>query len=71
LLGKLRLTADEAIACYVEILRRVFKKKTFPSSSPFSATQLERVMGEIVAKHCGRADARMIEDQNQNGSCKV
>lgn len=65
------MTADEAIACYVEILRRAFKKKTFPSSSPFSATQLELVMGEIVAKYCGRADARMIDDQSQGSDCRV
>lgn len=74
LLGRLRLTINQAIDCYVEILNRGFVKKGFGmgfGTEVFSATVLERVLGEIVARHCGRADARMIEGTDQENSCKV
>ncbi|KAF8598763.1 FabD/lysophospholipase-like protein [Ceratobasidium sp. AG-I] len=72
LLGKLRLGIDATIEYYLRLEREVFtKKKLFSTGSVFSATALERVMGEIVARHCGRSDARMIEDEGQTVRCKV
>jgi hypothetical protein len=75
LLGRLRLSITGAIECYVDILNRGFIKKgmgiRFGTDDTFSASVLERVMGEIVARHCGRADARMIDDQSQNNGCQV
>ncbi|KAF8595697.1 FabD lysophospholipase-like protein, partial [Ceratobasidium sp. AG-I] len=75
LLGRLRLPITTAIECYVEILNKGFVKKglgiRFGTDEVFSATVLERVMGEIVSKHCGTVDARMIDEQNRIGGCKV
>lgn len=59
----------------MEILRKGLIKKglgtRFGSSDMFSAAALERVMGEIVARHCGRADARMVDEQAQEPGCRV
>lgn len=75
LLGRLRLTIPEAIECYVEILSRGFVKKglgiRFGTDDLFSATALETVLGDIVTRHCGSADARMIDVTDHGGSCKV
>ncbi|KAF8594387.1 hypothetical protein BDV93DRAFT_515829 [Ceratobasidium sp. AG-I] len=73
--SRLRLPITTAIECYVEILNRGFVKKglgiRFGTDEVFSATALERVMGEIVSKHCGTVDTRMIDEQNQIDGCKV
>ncbi|KAF8600376.1 FabD/lysophospholipase-like protein, partial [Ceratobasidium sp. AG-I] len=75
LLGRLRLPIIAAIKCYVEILNRGFVKKRFGTrfgiDDAFSATALEAAIGGIVARHLGRADARMFEGLNQEGRCKV
>jgi len=59
----------------VEILRRGFVKKglgmRIGTDDTFSATALEVVLGEIITRYCRRADARMIEDSNQNNGCKA
>ncbi|KAF8603736.1 FabD/lysophospholipase-like protein [Ceratobasidium sp. AG-I] len=71
LLGRLRLPIVAAIECYVEILNRGFVKKRLGiwlgTDDAFSATALEAAIGGIVARYLGRADARMIEDLNQEG----
>ncbi|KAF8600373.1 FabD/lysophospholipase-like protein [Ceratobasidium sp. AG-I] len=75
LLGRLRLPISTAIECYVEILRKGFVKKglgiRFGRDDAFSATVLERVIGEVVMRHCRRADARMIDEQSHEKECKV
>ncbi|KAF8595674.1 FabD/lysophospholipase-like protein [Ceratobasidium sp. AG-I] len=75
LLGRLRLPITTAIECYVEILRKGFVKKGFSIrigvDDAFSATALERVIGDIVTRHCGRTDARMIDEQIREKECKV
>ncbi|KAF8603241.1 FabD/lysophospholipase-like protein [Ceratobasidium sp. AG-I] len=71
LLGRLKLTIEEAIDSYVEILRLGFVKKRFGLDEVFSATALEKAMGNIVARRCGRADARMIDSENRKNQCKV
>ncbi|KAF8598128.1 FabD/lysophospholipase-like protein, partial [Ceratobasidium sp. AG-I] len=75
LLGRLRLPISTAIECYVEILRKGFVKKglgiRFGADDAFSATVLERVIGEIVTRYYGRANARMIDEQSHKQGCKV
>ena len=71
-MGRLGLTIDLTLKYCVEISERVFgSKKWLSRDSVFSATTLEMVIGEIVARHCGRADARMIDSRSQSNGCKV
>lgn len=71
-MGRLRLTIDLTIQYCVEISERVLgSKKWMSRDSVFSATELEIVVGEIVTRHCGRADARMIEPESGVNECKV
>ncbi|KAF8596369.1 FabD/lysophospholipase-like protein [Ceratobasidium sp. AG-I] len=75
LLGRLRLPITDAIECYVDILNRGFVKKglgiRLGTDDTFRATALEAVIGDIVARHCRQSDARMIQDQDGGGGCKV
>ena len=72
LMGRLGLSIDTTLQCCVEITERVFKdRKWLPWDSVFSATRLETVIGEIIERHCGRADARMIDSENQSKGCNV
>lgn len=72
LLGRLGLDSESATKCFNEIIERTFStKKWFSSDSVFSAKALEKVMGEIVTRYCGRADARMIDTNNGTNGCKV
>ena len=72
LMGRLKLSIDLTLQYCVEILERVFKdRKWLSRDSVFSATTLETMIGEIVARHCGRADARMIDPGSQPDDSKV
>ncbi|KAF8598112.1 FabD/lysophospholipase-like protein [Ceratobasidium sp. AG-I] len=72
LMGRLSLSIDNTLQCCVEILERVFKSRKWMSrDSVFSATTLETVVGEIIARHCGRVDARMMDPEDHSDRCKV
>lgn len=72
LLGRLKLTIEEAIACSLEVLRTVFaRQKWYPSGGAFSASELEQVLSRMVEKYSGRPDARMIEPHDTAQECKV
>ena len=71
-MGRLGLTIDMTLRYCVNILERVFgHKKWLSRDSVYSATVLETVIGEIVARHCGRRDARMIASESESNGCKV
>ena len=59
----------------MEVLRGGFVKKPrgmrFGTDDAFSATALKVVIGRIVERHCERADARMIVEQDGSDLCKV
>ncbi|KAF8598759.1 FabD/lysophospholipase-like protein [Ceratobasidium sp. AG-I] len=72
LLGRLRLDTVSATKSFMEISERTFlSKKRFSRGSVFSAKVLEKVMGELVTRHCGQADAKMLETDSSSNSCKV
>ncbi|KAF8601810.1 FabD lysophospholipase-like protein [Ceratobasidium sp. AG-I] len=72
LLGRLRLDTSDATKSFKEISERAFAtKKRFSRDSVYSASALEKVMGEIVARCCGRADTKMIDPSGDATRCKV
>ena len=72
LLGRLRLDTITAATSFKEISERTFStKKRFSRDSVYSASVLEKVMGEVVARYCGRADAKMIDEAGEVTWCKV
>ena len=71
MLGRLRMTVDDAIEAYQQLAGKVFKDvKWTTSDSKFKATELEKAIKEIVKLNTGMEDSetRLLDD---NTACKV
>ena len=59
----------------MEILTQGFVTKgcglQFGTDNTFSATTLEKVIGKIVARHCGKVDAMIIDEKDKGDGSKV
>lgn len=66
-MGRLRLSAKEALDIYVNLAEEVFSKKTSKvlKGYGFDTTTLEKAIKDIVAQRLGQPDALMIEDKNK------
>ncbi|KAG8764149.1 hypothetical protein FRC12_008245, partial [Ceratobasidium sp. 428] len=62
MLGRLRMSVDEALDWFQEIISLVFSQKKRWGEGLFKATNLELVVGRMVVKHAGCADASMVDD---------
>ncbi|KAF8597409.1 FabD/lysophospholipase-like protein [Ceratobasidium sp. AG-I] len=72
LLGRLRLDTIAATKSFKEISEQTFStKKRLSRDSVYSASALEKVAGEIVARYCGTADAKMLDTSSNALMCKV
>jgi hypothetical protein len=74
MLGRLRLTVDQAIAKYGDFGKRVFSDKKWKvQDGTFKATNLENVIKQIV-KDCGGHDSAtepMLDPRPENEVCKT
>lgn len=74
MLGRLKLSMDDAIAAYVYLVSEVFRDKKLlvhGGSGAFRATKLEQGLKEIVKKATGDAEERMMEENPSETKCKV
>ncbi|KAG9125347.1 hypothetical protein FRC07_007990 [Ceratobasidium sp. 392] len=69
MLGRLRMSVDEAMDWFQELVSLVFSKRKRWGDGTFKARNLELVVGRMVLKHTGRADAPMV-DRTAKG-CKT
>jgi hypothetical protein len=71
MLGRLRMSVDEAIVQYAEFAESVFSqvKSPFSRDGRFSATKFEQVIKKIVSERTGEADERMMD--RSEGACKT
>jgi hypothetical protein len=73
MLGRLRLTVDEAIDQYGQFARHVFsEKKWIGQDGKFKATKLEEIIKRIVETYGVEksADERMIDPRPVDQVCK-
>ncbi|KAL1734824.1 acyl transferase/acyl hydrolase/lysophospholipase, partial [Schizophyllum commune] len=66
LLGRLRLSMDDAIECYTRVVDRVFMST---KGGKFKDASLEEVLKEICKRFAGAEDAKMFGDRIRN--CKT
>jgi hypothetical protein len=66
MLGRLRMSVDEAMEWFQEFTVLVFSRKKLWGVGDFKATNLEKVVGRMAAKHAGSANARMIDRDPTN-----
>lgn len=74
LLGRLGLSAGEAIEVYRRLAERIFSgRKPKWKDGTFKATVLESEIKSVVGESLGpeRADAKMLEDEDQGQYCKT
>ncbi|CAE6482651.1 unnamed protein product, partial [Rhizoctonia solani] len=76
MLGRLRMSIDDAIRSYTQLTRSVFseRKLTFTGETgAFKATVLERELKAMVCRAVGDEDAKMMENQqpDEGVRCKV
>jgi hypothetical protein len=67
LLGRLRMSATEALEIYVKLAGDVFSKKNSKlKGNAFEATRLEKAIKDVVADRLGGRDEKMIEDMEES-----
>ena len=74
MLGRLRLTVEEAIDHYCRLAKRVFSEKKWTGQDgTFMATNLENAIKDIVRSSGleGPADERMMDTQPEDQVCKT
>ncbi|CAE6475576.1 unnamed protein product [Rhizoctonia solani] len=75
MLGRLRMSIDDAISSYVRLMRVVFsnrKYKIVGDSGVFRSTVLERELKEIIRCATGNGDEKMVEvESNEEAQCRV
>lgn len=74
MLGRLRMTVDDAIAQYGRLSGRVFGQKKFLlSDGKYKASTLEEVLKTIIAENVYNPEERMLEDDTdpKKPACKT
>ncbi|KAJ7154133.1 FabD/lysophospholipase-like protein [Mycena filopes] len=72
LIGRLRMSVDEAILCYVEFSEKVFgKSKSSFGDGKYSATIFENVVKALVKQKTGNTETLLLDDGALGGMCKV
>ena len=72
MLGRLGMPVDKAVRCYGTLVGTVFSnmKQTW-GDGRFKASQLEKVIKEIVKEQTGQEDERMVGTPPHNRGCKT
>lgn len=74
MLGRLRMSVDDALLKYAELSRDVFSEKQWLGDGRFKATNLERAIKKVIAEQAASskdAEARMKDDGSCGGVCKT
>ncbi|KAG6906944.1 hypothetical protein DXG01_011277 [Tephrocybe rancida] len=71
MLGRLRMTIEDAIACYDDLAGRVFSQVKILGDGQYKATLLEEVIKEVVQKRTGNSEAHLLDDGALGGICKT
>ena len=69
LLGRLRMTIDKAIACYISLTEKVFSSTQIGSDGKFSSKALEDALKKIMDEECGNPAERIMD--NYPSACKT
>lgn len=74
MLGRLRMSVDQAIAAYAHLVFHVFGDKklvVLGGAGTFKATKLEQGLKAIVEQATGDAEEKMMEEKPSEAKCKV
>jgi hypothetical protein len=71
MLGRLRMSVDEAIARYAAFARKVFSHMESAGDWKFSASKFEEAIKEIVRERTGDPDERMMDLRSKGAGCNT
>ncbi|KAJ7164795.1 FabD/lysophospholipase-like protein [Mycena crocata] len=71
LLGRLRMSVEEAIQCYDDLSGKTFRKSNLLGDGKYSASSLEKVIKTIVKDRTGDSEASLLDDGALGGKCRT
>ena len=73
MLGRLHMSVDEAIETYQHLVKEVFAKPKLMTSGneKFSASNLEKVLKEIIKSKLGDENTKLMVSDNDQTTCKM
>jgi hypothetical protein len=61
MLGRLRMSIDDAISAYVDLMQKVYSEPKLVGDARSKATKLEKGMKNIIKSCVGNSDERMLD----------
>lgn len=71
MLGRLRMSVDNAIHAYARLSKTVFSEVKRSGDGKYKATKLEAAVKEIVEQYTGDPEAEILESGNSDDFCRT
>lgn len=71
MLGRLRMSVDDAICAYTALAKKVFSKVKIRGDGKYKATNLEAAVRKIVEKYTHDPEATMLDLRPEDTICRV
>lgn len=71
MLGRLRMSVDDAIRAYAKLSKKVFSEVKWVGDGKYKATRLEAAVKEIVKEYTGNAETGILEYCSTDDCCRT
>ena len=71
MLGRLRMSVDDAIKCYEDLSQKIFSDMKWLGDGKYKATRLQNVVQDIVKEKVGDKEAPLFDDGSRGRVCKT
>ena len=71
MLGRLRMSVDDAIKCYEDLSQKIFSDMKWLGDGKYKATRLQNVVKDIVKEKVGDPEAPLFDDGTRGRVCKT
>ena len=71
MLGRLRMSVDDAIKCYENLSKKIFSDMKWVGDGKYKATRLQNAIKDIVKEKVGDTEAPLFDDGSRGRVCKT
>ena len=71
MLGRLRMSVDDAIKCYENLSKKIFSDMKWVGDGKYKATRLQNAIKDIVKEKVGDTEAPLFDDGTRGRVCKT
>ena len=71
MLGRLRMSVDDAIKCYENLSKKIFSDMKWVGDGKYKATRLQNAIKDIVKEKVGDPEAPLFDDGSRSRVCKT